>query len=462
MAVVYLAFCWLAWDRTLIPDEIWALTNAERFWREQFDSIRADLVHPPLGYVLQRAWISLFGLSDFTAKSLPVVINLLAISLFPLLAVRITKSWRLASLLFLTVYLHVFSTPNLARMYGLVLLLTVASILAWDRWRSRPTIGALLGWATIMSLAVMTHFFGALLLASFVLITWWTGPKPKSVTIVAIVPALLFCAWVSYVFPVYAARGLEANVSWVEPSLIRSMAIVPFHFLTTIPSGWNPVQADWWAALPGKPLLVVAAAAAPMLLVAFASAKKGALLYQSDWLIPLAILICVPALMLAAASLLVGPAFHSRFLLGSLPAYWLLMVALSDLGGKPGAIFVTAVILPAALLSVFLPLHHDLAKSPLREAVNHVAQHHRPGDAALADHPTGAQAFWELRRAGLSMPIAFLPATEYFRAFALQLPFPDRAWVFCDGKCNSAIMHPVEEHAPVEQYGRYLTLFERR
>ncbi len=277
----------------------------------------------------------------------------------------------------------------------------------------------------------------------------------------AIVPAFLFCAWVSYVFPLYAVRGLE-NIGWVEPGLIRSMAIVPFHFLTTIPSGWNPVQADWWAALPGMRLLVVGAAAAPVLLVAFASSKKGALLYQSDWLIPLAILICAPALMLAAASLLVGPAFHSRFLLGSLPAHWLLIVALSDLGGRPGAILVRAVILPAALLSVFLPLRHDLAESPLREAATQVVQHHQPGDIALAGRPIGAQAFWELRRAGLSMPIAFVPATAHFPTFALQLPLPDRVWVLCGGKCSSEIVALLGERASVERYGRYLTLFERR
>jgi hypothetical protein len=413
-------------------------------------------------YVLERAWVGLFGLSDFTAKSLPFLVNLLSICLFPLLALRVTPRWRLASLLFLTVYLHVYAAPNLARMYGLLLLLTIASILAWDQWRSRPTFGRLATWAAIMSLAVMTHYFGSLLLASFVLLEWWKGEKPKALTIASIIPASLFCAWAFYVYPGYAEHGLTTNLRWVEPSLVRAMSIVPFHFLTTVPSGVNPVHADWWAALPAMRLLVAGAIAVPSVLAALAFASSRTVRVHSDWLAPLAVLGCAPALMLAGVSLLIGPAFDSRFLLGLLPVYWLLIVLLADLGGKPGRILLMSVILPVALASVVLPLRHDLAESPLRSAVTLIADDRKSGDIVVADNQTGAQAYWELRRGGTNMRIVIIPAIRSLFWLAPLLTVPDRVWVICQGQCNSTIKSLLGEHVAALQFGRYLTLFERR
>ncbi len=461
MVIIYIAFAWYGWDRTLIPDEIWALAIAERPWLEWIASIRGDLVHPPLIYVLQRAWVWIFGFSDFTAKALPVLINVLSIGLFTLLAFRVTTRWRLASFLFLTVYLHVFAAPNLARMYGLLLLLTIASILAWDQWRRRPTFGRLASWTAIMSLAVMTHYFGVLLLASFVLLEWLMGLKPRTFTLAAMIPALLFGAWAFYVYPIYADHGLEGNLRWVEPSLVRAMAIVPFHFLTTVPSGSNPVHAEWWAALPAMRLLVAGAAAVPLLLAALAFWSNRSLPVHSDWLVPLVVLGCAPAVLLAGVSLLVGPAFDSRFLLGSLPVYWLLIVALADLGGKPGGILLVAVILPVALASVILPLRHDLAESPLRRAVTLILHDRKPGDVVLADNQTAVQAYWELRRAGANMPVSFVPALRSLHWFAPPLTVPDRIWVFCRGGCNDTIRGLLRQHVAVLRYGRYLTLFER-
>ena len=49
-------------DRSLIPDEVWALSNAEFSWHIQLASIRADFVHPPLMYAIERLWIEAFGI----------------------------------------------------------------------------------------------------------------------------------------------------------------------------------------------------------------------------------------------------------------------------------------------------------------------------------------------------------------------------------------------------------------
>jgi hypothetical protein len=461
LAVVYLAFCWLAWNRTLIPDEIWALTNAEQSLREQLESVRTDLVHPPLIYLVERAWIACFGLTDFTAKALPVVINVVALCLFPLLAVRVTKSWKIASILLLTVYLHVYAVPNLVRMYGLLLLLTIASLWAWDRWRRQPTASALLVWTAIMVLAVMTHYFGAMLLASYVVIAFVIGPRVKAIVSASCIPALLVVAWTAYVFPVYAAHGLRPNLAWVQPSLLLAMLVVPFHFLTTIPSGSNPVLSDWLASLPARPAMIAAAVALHVMLVALVVWRRRTASSERDWLVSLLAVTCLPALFLAVATRFVGPAFDSRFLAGMLPAYWLLIALLCDLAGRVGYLLLRFVIAPIALIAVLVPLPHDLAESPLRAAVARIADEHRPGDIVMGDRRIGPQAYWELRAAHLPLQWAMVPSAPYFTRFGAPPAIPDRAWVFCIRECNDSLRTMLSGHVMRERYGDYLALFER-
>lgn len=462
MVAVYLAFCWLAWNRTLIADEVWALMYAERTWSEQLSSIRSDLVHPPLFYVLERAWFKLFGVSDSSAKELPVLINLLAIGVFPVLASRVTRSWRLASVLFLTAYLHVFAIPNLVRGYSLVLLLTIVSVWSWDAWRRRPTTAALAIWTATMSLAVLTHFFCALLLASFVLLTWWRGPERKSLTVAAAIPAVIFCAWLIYVFPVFASRGVGDNLRWVDPSLGRAIFIAPFHLLTMIPSGSNAAHVDWWGGLPGMKYLVFGAAGINAVLIGLAYLNRRNTRVDHRWLGPLTVLGFGPAVMLAGASLFIGPAFHTRFLLGSLPVYWLWAAVLADEGGTLGKMILRAVILPAVLLAVFLPLRYDLEESPLREAVAKIARDHQPGDVvAIASH-VDLQTYWELRKAGLSVPIEVIPASPVFRRFVAPIEDAPRVWVMClPGECPAKVNSRLVRHRVALRHGLYLRLMQR-
>jgi hypothetical protein len=462
MMVVYLVFCWLAWNRTLIADEVWAIMYAERSWSEQLASIRADLVHPPLFYVVERVWFKIFGVSDSSAKELPVLINLLSISLFPVLAARVTRSWRLASVLVLTTYLHVFAVPNLVRSYPLVLLLTIVSVWSWDAWRRQPTASRLAVWTAIMCLAVLTHFFCVLLLVSFVLLTWSRGPERKSLTLAAVIPALVFCAWVIYVFPVFASRGVGDNLKWVDPSLGRAILTVPFHLLTMIPSGSNAAHVDWWSGLRGMKYLVFGAAGINALLIVVAFLNQRSVLLGHRWLWQLTVLGFGPAVMLAGASLFIGPAFHTRFLVGSVPVYWLWVAVLADEGGMIGKVILRAVILPAVLLAVALPLRYDLEESPLREAVTKIVHGHQPGDVVLIASHVDFQTYWELREAGLDVPIEVIPASPVFQGFVAPIEDAPRPWVMClPGECSAKVNSRLVGHRLALKHGLYLRLMQR-
>src|ERR1700686_187298 len=125
LSVVYVGVSPLGWGRTPIGNETWALYWDAQPLHEQMLVIRNDLVHPPLIYLVQRAWLMIFGQSDTAVKILPLVVNLPTIILFTWLASFVTTYWRLASFLFSSAYLQVGGDPTQVRMYGLALLLTV-------------------------------------------------------------------------------------------------------------------------------------------------------------------------------------------------------------------------------------------------------------------------------------------------------------------------------------------------
>src|SRR5579862_5358241 len=139
LSVVYVGVSLLGLGRTLGGNETWALYWDAQPLHEQMQALRFDMVHPPLAYLAQRAWLIVFGQSDAAVKMFPVLVSLAAITLFTWLAGDATTHWRMASFLFATIYFQVGGDATQIRMYGLVLLLTVAGILLWRRWCEHPT-----------------------------------------------------------------------------------------------------------------------------------------------------------------------------------------------------------------------------------------------------------------------------------------------------------------------------------
>ncbi len=400
IAAVYLLCTFAGWGRTLLEDEIWSLCHGERSLLWLLRYIRGDLVHPPLWYVLASWWTKLFGLSDAAAKTLPLVFNLPALLLFPRLAQRFTEHWRLASLLFAAAYWRIGSVVGLARMYGLLVLLVIVALLLWERWRRRPSVGVLAAWGGVMLLLVYTHYSGVLLLGAFVVVEWLPGARPTSarwsLLLVAGLVGLALVPWLLYVWPVYQERGLEHNLGWVR-SPHQVLGQLPFFFLSYIHPGFSPF--DDLRELPPLQVRIAAyAIAIGIHLVLGVFAWRGRRLAEAhtsrEWLGPLAVLVLLPIASVYLFSLIVHPALDARFLLGLLPAYWLLMVVAGESAVEAGRWLLFGVILPWVLLSVAVTLP-TAGPAPLRAAVDAVAAEYRSGDLLLVECRVGVPVWWE-------------------------------------------------------------------
>jgi GNAT superfamily N-acetyltransferase len=408
LIAAYLVTAYFGWRRTLIETEVWALYHAGQSLTDQLQSIRSDLVHPPLMYMIERIWLGAFGQTDRAAKALSLVVNLPTLVLFSWLASRITRRWRLASALLSTIYLSVGSAPDQVRMYGLGILLTVAAMVLWEKWVENPTNGKLAGWGLLLTLLIYTHLFGSLIVIAFVVANWMYGPRHWAFTFVSAVPGLAFLPWFLYVLPEYLHRGLGENLTWVEKNPILGLAGVPSLFM-----GFLRVSSST------NKILVLAAILAHLVLLGIAWRGLGRVWpphrqtrHDAQWLWASLLLASIPILFLLLFSVLVAPAFHPRFILGALPAYWLFIILLADLDWRRGRILLYAVFVPWAAVGVARALVYARTPSAAYQAAVVIAREHRPGDVVLCKSPCN-ELYWEFtRRLGRTESIQALADTS--------------------------------------------------
>jgi hypothetical protein len=443
LIAVYVVGGLLTWRRTLLPDEIRPLLLAAGPFRDQLAVARGDLVQTPAAWVMARLWLDVFGQTDVAAKSFALVLGIGTLILYSILARRVTRHWRYAMLLAGAVFLRAGSSPNLVRMYGLTMLCCVAAMLLWDVWRGRGGGGWLAGWVICMAVAINAHALVLLLLPAFVLATWLDGRRRLLFTAVAVLPALSLVPWVLLVLPVYRERGVEANVKSIADDPVKATAKLPFYFLSGEPPGTESPLEELYIAHPVPSSLKWSSLLLCVGIMGFsygsrlvrrpgsggpsggsATRDRGLLAATGDppvgsdaeashpvtagtvdggaspgWERISVVLAAVPIGLLCLVSVIWLPIVTARYLLGMVPAMWLMLVIHGHRGGWPGRL---ALGLVAAwmLASAGLAIRLNRPMAPARIAATRVAAEHQAGDLILIDrhNPLGWQFTWEWTR----------------------------------------------------------------
>ena len=137
----------------------------------QIVALTAEDIHPPLYYLLLRAWL-VFGQSEAVLRSLSAVIGLLSVAgLYGLgRALWTPLAGAMAALLLAVSPLHIWYSQE-ARMYGLASLWAIiASGLLYRAW-GRSGWGHWAGYALALALGMYTHyFFGFVVVAHVVFV----------------------------------------------------------------------------------------------------------------------------------------------------------------------------------------------------------------------------------------------------------------------------------------------------
>jgi uncharacterized membrane protein len=395
-------------ERSLGINEVWAILHAREPIGEHLRVIQSDLVHPPLMYLVHRAWIRLFGDSDGTIKILPVVMAVPTIVLFTWFASRVSRSWVLASFLFAATFMRIGGPATQARMYGLTLLLVVAAMVLWEAWRQRPRPGVLAAWAATMLLLLYTHYLGAFTLAAFLLVEWMYGSHRRTVTALCVAIGIAFLPWILFVWPTDQAVGADRPMRF--EGLYRQPFEIPLQFFGSVQPGPElGGPADWFqmmavhagvSAVLAMINLAVLVVAWPRLRRIWPPWKATDETTRRFW--TLATLAAVPILMVLvlvnAALLITSRPMNPRYAIGALPAYVLVLVLLGEWGGRNGKRLLYAVVLPWVLVSTTVSLLESRIPSRHRQGTLAVAERMSDGDLVLCENVIGGETYWEWTR----------------------------------------------------------------
>jgi Dolichyl-phosphate-mannose-protein mannosyltransferase len=295
-------------------DEIFSLitTDPTLTFHEFWDRVVAD-THPPIYYLLLRLSSTMFGQSEIAARIPSAFFGVLTLCGAAILPWSpLSRSARLAFLLFLAISPGEVWYAREARSYGLLLLLSTGITLAcvsFVRCRQDEDRKAQIAMAALTAFSVLasfTHYFGFLLAAAASLTCYLLGRKQrKPIVILAGLGVVAFFApWV-----IYHSQVMDAErTTWIGKLSVAA-------------------SLQWFEYLSfggTAPLVLFSGAAAALLLTG--GWRRTVCGNSTVWACTL---LCSGTLMGAAAISLHTPILTSRNMIVVLPALYLIAAELT-------------------------------------------------------------------------------------------------------------------------------------
>ncbi|MDR2791878.1 MAG: glycosyltransferase family 39 protein [Tannerellaceae bacterium] len=213
-------------------DEAFSLAFIQRSWGELFACMKLDVL-PPLYFLMEKCWASLWGDGIFAMKCLSIIPMILTM-IFTFLFLKKEFSKK-AALLFLLSFLASGSIVHYAieiRMYAWAFFfVTMAALCVWYIITTGKTL-----WMVLFVLcaegAAYTHYYAAAVVAighlCFSYYTWkYNRKNTRSILWVALTAIILYLPWVS--LTIHNFRTVSADF-WIEPftlmGIFRLVAVV--------------------------------------------------------------------------------------------------------------------------------------------------------------------------------------------------------------------------------------------
>ncbi len=279
-------------------------------------------IHPPLYYLLLHVWVAGAGTSEFALRFPSVFAGVLAVPLVWSLGRRLlgSKGGLVAAALTALSPAWLWYAQE-ARMYTLVTTLGIASTWALLRLLDRPNRKVLSLYVLLLVLAVYTQYYAWFLVAAHVLFAGLAAlahrhrrPAFRLLTAGWAAALLAFLPWVRFVF-----IRLEADRSYWKGTLPFSRVVDSMLALW----GTGQTAPPWLAGMVPLAALILVVGGCGALLLDHRVPRHRAwptVLLLGAW-------ITVPLVGLVLVSW-GRPKYHPRYLLLTIPAYWLGVAAL--------------------------------------------------------------------------------------------------------------------------------------
>jgi uncharacterized membrane protein len=309
-------------------DEIFSVHATEHPWAGVLQFVAADLVHPPLFYLLLKTWIAIGGESLLWLRLFPALVSIAAIWPMLLLAreLNLSSTETAVALLLLAVNGYLIKYAQEVRMYSLLFFLSTCSLwLFFSLLRSKgSTRTRVIALTAVNLLLIHTHYYGWLMvILQLGLGLWFVSRSRKHVLVSFAVLVVSYLPWLVALKHAYQRDHLAQNVGWIPRPGLRVLieyamllnqpfvfpessvdnGINPFGVILVLVLFVVPIVIFLWQSLNGRrkiksnPELVLAIFAfAPVVLVLIASW----LLPKSIWGTRHLIIAAVPYCALAA------------------------------------------------------------------------------------------------------------------------------------------------------------------
>jgi hypothetical protein len=231
LLIVFVALrLWHITTYSLWGGEAFTMIGVQQSWSDMFAYIAADIVHPPLIYILLKLWIMIGGESVLWLKLFSVIPGIAVVVPFLLLCRQL--KFRLPetnlALLLLTFNGYLVHYAQELRMYSLFMFLALCSFWLFMRLFNTPgrAIGQLIVLTGINLLAIFTHYYGWVVVGmEFLFILIWQRRRTISFALSMVFLLLCFAPWAYVVVrEARAIGGLDQNLDWIPKPRLTNIA----------------------------------------------------------------------------------------------------------------------------------------------------------------------------------------------------------------------------------------------
>lgn len=212
---------WKITSFSLWGGEAFTMIGVKQTWMGMFSYVIADIVHPPLFYILLKLWIGLGGESLLWLKLFPVLIGIALVVPFYFLCRELNIQWpEMCLALFLAAFNgYMIHYAQELRMYSLFTFLSMCSFWLFMRYFRMPGRATReLLWLTLVNfMAIYSHYYGWVVAGMellFLLI--WQRRKLLGFGLSMAVLLLAFAPWAYLVIrEAQSIGGLGQNLDWI-------------------------------------------------------------------------------------------------------------------------------------------------------------------------------------------------------------------------------------------------------
>jgi uncharacterized membrane protein len=209
-------------------DEIFSVHAAEHSWNSLLQFVAADLVHPPLFYILLKLWIGIGGESLLWLRLFPAIVSIAAIAPIVLLAreLNLSAAETTLALLLLAVNGYLIKYAQEVRMYSLLFFLSACSLWLSIAALRRQKISnrMVLALTVVNLLMIYTHYYGWLLVViELALAVWINRAIAKTLILGFLVLLLSYVPWIILLARAFAVQRVNQNVGWIPRPGLRAL-----------------------------------------------------------------------------------------------------------------------------------------------------------------------------------------------------------------------------------------------